>query len=226
MVNALTWLSETERKEVEKAVEQAEKVTRCEFVCALATRSSPYHSALRWWSLVGAVVGLLCIGTLDHLRNAAGDWAHINSIAFVPALLGIIGGFLLVPSIANRIPKLVFMFVSQERQAVAVNRAVSFLYGEHEVSHTEERVGMLLYLSLAERKFVLLADRGVLKVLGQDGLEELTKAATDSLARGEHGKAFITVLQSATERLKGEFPYLEGDQNELSDRLLAIHPHP
>ena len=226
MVNALTWLSQAEREEVEEAIKQAEKSTRCEFVCALATRSSSYLSAVRWWSLVGAVVGLLCVGTLDHIGHAAGDWAHINSIAFVPALVGIIGGFLLVPTIINRLPRLLFMFVSEEHRSAAVDRAVSLLYGKHEVSHTEERVGMLLYLSLAERKFVIMADRGIVKVLGQDGLEELTKEATESLARGEHGKAFIKVLQSATERLKGDFPHLEGDQNELSDHLLAIHPHP
>jgi putative membrane protein len=226
LVKATNWLNEAQLKEVEAAVVAAEKTTRCEFVCAVATRSAPYERAIRWWSLVGAVLGLWLAGTLDHVGHDPGDWTDLHEIRFVPALLGVTLGFLLMSALTQRVPPLLMMILNPRERQSSVERAATQLFGRHKVSHTEERVGLLLYVSLAERKFVVLADRAVHQVLGVEGIAALTALGAEQLSRGEKQQAFVKCLAEATNRLKDEFPFHEGDQNELQDQVLAIHPFP
>lgn len=225
-MSAQTWLDDTGKKEVEEAIVKAETDTCCEFVCAISSRSAAYESGTRWWSLVGAVLGLLLVATLAHMREPVGDWAHLNTTPFVPSLFGLISCSLVLGIIAQRWPTLLFMFVNKALRDQAVERAASYLFGKHKVSYTEDRVGVLIYLSLAERQLVVLADRAVSQKLGPEGLAELTKIGTDQLSQGDRASALTSVITSAVERLKDDFPGHSDDTDELKNEVLLIHPFP
>lgn len=225
-MRASNWLDIEGAREVEGAIERAETETRCEFVCAVATRSAAYSKTGYIWSLLGAVSGFLLASSLSHGTQQAGSWDHLHNIPLTESLIGVVLGFLVATALALRHPWVRPPFVSKATQAEAVQRAAAFLFGKHRVSHTEERVGVLLYLSLAERKFVVLADKAARAALGDEGLAELTKVATQELAQKKRGSAFVKALEVAAQRLKQTFPYQEGDQDELSNQILLIHPHP
>ena len=226
MVNAKNWLTEEGRKEIENRIQQAETETTCEFVCAVASRSSAYHKAASWWGLLGACIGLLLAGTVSHLGHDSGNWDYLQSISFFPALVGLVLGFLLLHLSADHFPALLTMFVKKSEMAQAVERSAAYLFGKHKVSHTQERNGVLIYLSLSERNLVVLADRGAAEALGTEGLEKLKKTGTEALAQGEREKAIIKTLEEASNLLKEQFPGSEQDSDELQNQVLSIHPYP
>ncbi len=225
-MNATEWLQSDGAKAIEQAIQKAETETRCEFVCAVATRSAPYAKSGYFWSLVGAVFGFLLGGSLAHGGHSAGSWDYLHTVPVAQSLFGMIVGFLAATLLALRYPWLGPPFVSKEAQAQAVERAAAYLFGKHQVSHTEERVGVLLYLSLSERQFVVLADRAVKKVLGEEGLAQLIKTGTSELAAGQKAPAFVKTLEAAAAALEDDFPRPEDDENELSDQIIVIHPYP
>lgn len=211
---------------MEKAVKQAEDVTRCEFVCAVASRSDAYERGIKWWSLLGVVFGLLAANTASQVGHASGDWEYLSSMDFFTALVGSLAGFFLFGLLAHRIPAMLFLFVGEKQKSMAVEKSAAYLFGKHKVSHTEERVGVLIYLSLAERKLVILADRAVKDFLGAKGIAELVAVGGEQLKAGRKDEALIKTLEAAAEKLLDEFPGHEHDVDELANHVLTVHPYP
>lgn len=225
-MRAQSWIALSGCQALEKAIESAESRTECEFVCAVATRSSAYEASVRWWSLLGAVVGVLTAGSLIHHGQDSGSWAPLDTLQLTPTLFGLVLGFLGLGALARRSSRLLLMFTSSQERETAVARSAGFVFSKHHVSHTENRVGVLLYVSLAERELVVIADRAVHDHLGQENLRQLVKAGTERLARGERELSLIEVVNRAVDLLESKFPHLETDQNELKNHLVCIHPHP
>ncbi len=226
MVTGANWLSQEERQDLKSAIAEAEKETCCEYLMAVATRSAAYDRAAGWWSLAGALFGLVLAGSVDHLNHPVGDWSHLASVPFFSAFLGVVGGFLAFSLISRSLAPMLLLFATRSEQDVAVEKAATHLFGKHQISHTDQRNGVLFYISLAERKLVVLADRGAKEVLGTEGLAEITARGTQALAEGKHGEAFQLALQETKARLKEAFPGHPDDQDELENHVLGIHPFP
>lgn len=226
MVTGQNWLSSEEQKKLEDAISEAENETCCEYLFAVATRSGAYDRPAGWWSLVGSLLGLIVAATVDHAGHAPGDWAHLHTVPFFTALLGVLGGFLAFSLISRALPMLLLLFASRKEELEAVEKAAAHLFGKHKISHTEQRNGILFYISLAERKLVVLADRAANNTLGAEGLAAVTQAGTEALAAGKRGEAFLSTLAEAKERLKESFPGHPEDENELENHILQIHPFP
>ena len=87
---------------------------------------------------------------------------------------------------------------------------------------TAARTGVLIFVSLAERYAVVLADSGIDARVDQqvwnDVVRKLTaKAAGDLLAEG-----FIEAVEAVGAVLAEHFPVTPGDVNELDDHLVEI----
>ena len=181
---------------------------------------------MSWWSLLGAVIGLFTAGTLSHMGQEVGDWEHLHSASLFPSLAGVILGFLFGRIIANHISGLLLMSSSEKERAQAVERSAAYLFGKHRISYTEERVGVLIYISLFERQLVVFADRAAANALGAEGLAKLRNLGKELLAKGERATAITKTIEAAATDLKDHFPGHEADLNELKDHVVEIHPWP
>lgn len=225
-MKATDWIPLEKCRELEQAIAQVEGQTECEFVCAVATRSSAYESATKWWSLLGALFGVLAMGTIAHANQPTGDWMQLDSLPLVPSILGLLLGFVTIAAGVHRLPALLMLFTTEAEKRKCVERAAGLLFCKHGVSHTVNRVGVLFYISLAERKFVVIADRAANECLGPDGVAKLVEAGTRKLAEGGRAEAFQSCLQLAGEMLQETFPCKPDDQNELQNHLVVVHPFP
>ena len=226
MVNARRWLGAEGTRAVEDAVRQAERATACEFVCAVASRSSAYFRVSTTWTLVGSILGFLWAALVASWSSQAGSWEVVHHVSTQWSLLGIVLGFFSGWWVAQGlVPGWSFLYKPSDVES-RVQTAAWSLFGHHKVSHTDEGVGVLVYLSLLERRLTVLADRGAYRVLGEDGLVALRDLGLASLKEGAKAEALIAVLRSASERLATAYPYQQADQNELTDHVLFVHPFP
>ena len=87
----------------------------------------------------------------------------------------------------------------------------------------------MIYLSLYERRAVVLADQGVMQAAGQEFVDQLRDQALSGV-RSETAAAAITeAVRAAGVVLSEKMPQDPGaspDENELSNRVVLIHPRP
>ena len=86
---------------------------------------------------------------------------------------------------------------------------------------------MLIYVSLFERRVVVLADHQALSVLGESGIEALRDTAVSHLKQGGLVDSFVETINQAATGLAEALPAdSEENPDELSNRVLQFHPRP
>lgn len=226
-MNANEFLTGPEREQVERAAADAEKHTAAEIVCAVATESGRYDRAESLVGLLFALVGL----TLAHAYARGffadpGSWGQQGGIGLGWQSLVVVVGFVAGSISGSYCPFLRGLFVRRREMEEETDRAASHVFRRLHVRSTEIGTGLLIYVSLFERRAVVLADEQVAAVLGAQEIARLRDIACDELAQGRRVEAFTLTIAAAVEKLAKVIPPKAGDKDELSNRLAIFHPRP
>jgi putative membrane protein len=224
-MTAKRFLSKRERQAVEEAVANAEKKTAAEFVCAVATESGRYDRAE---SLVGLAVSLVAMSVVYTVVTwaPADAWSGARTMLLGEIAVTVVGGFVVGSVLASYWHGLRRLFVRRLEMDEEVARAASHVFAIARLASTREHGGVLLYVSLFERRAVVLADTGAVRVLGQDGIEALRDLAVARLRAGRRLETFTDTVSAAAERLAPLLPPVGADSDELPNALLVFHPRP
>jgi uncharacterized membrane protein len=84
---------------------------------------------------------------------------------------------------------------------------------------TELRNGVLFYLSVDDRKFAILGDKGINEKVPSDFWDTIRNLMTDHFKKQEFTEGLCKGIEMAGEKLKVHFPYQKNDTNELSNDL-------
>ena len=195
---------------IRHAVSMVEAETGTEIVTYIVGESDGYPET-RWKAgALGAAFGVVGVGGWMQ-------WVRPWGGGEVPWLLiGVVGGLALGWVAGGSSPFRHFLAgpIKQERVADRAERA--FL--EEEVFRTRARVGILLFLSLFERRVVILADEGLHRSVPPEGWVEAAEEVAAGMARRPDPEAVILAVQRVGRLLSeaGRSPSDE-DLNELSD---------
>jgi uncharacterized membrane protein len=88
-----------------------------------------------------------------------------------------------------------------------------------QMDQTEQRNGVLIYLSRRERKFAIIGDSGIHAVVEQGFWNETAENMSIYFKSGEFAKGIIEGIESAGKKLQKFFPYREGDKDELDNNV-------
>ncbi|MFW5968252.1 MAG: TPM domain-containing protein [Persicimonas sp.] len=226
-MNVLTTFSGEAKQRIEEAIEQAEERTSAEFVCCAATESDHYDREEAW---AGLFFGLVFVGLFEPWRALAveawGGWSGelVLSIGWQAAV--IVAGFLLGGFLAQRWFGLRRLLVSSERMHKVADETAQNLFYRREVRKTEEQTGVLIYVSLFERRVRILADETVDEALEEGDLEDVRDFMVDCLREGRYEEAFTGAVEQLADRLADRLPPREVDPNELVDELHLFHRRP
>jgi putative membrane protein len=130
---------------------EIEKVTDVELVLVVRARSGVYRQADYLFAAILSFIGLL------FLLFSPVEF-HQSWVAIDVALLFAIGVF--VSSRSNAIRR---RLTKKDFRAKAVRLSAAAMFYEAGIANTKAEMGLLVYLSLFERRLELIADRGVLK---------------------------------------------------------------
>lgn len=95
----------------------------------------------------------------------------------------------------------------------------AWLFKKLGMQATKDRNGVLVYLSVNDRKFAVIGDSGINKVVPDgfwDGIKELMAW---HFTKGGFAEGLIKGVEMAGQQLKQYFPCLADDVNELSDEI-------
>jgi putative membrane protein len=148
---------ETAQLTLTDCVKKIETTTDAELVLIVRARSGSYRHADY---LFGA---LLAFASLVFLLFSPFDF-HQYWVAIDVALLFTLGAFL--SSRSNLIRRLL---TTEKFRGEAVRTGAAAMFYEAGIANTSAEMGVLIYLSILERRLELIADRGVLK--GVNALE-------------------------------------------------------
>ena len=134
-----------------QAVREIETQTDAEIVIVVRARSGNYRHADYLW---GFILSFAC---LLFMLFAPFDFHHYW-VAIDVLVFFVIGSY--ISSRSNTLRRLV---TTKEERAEAVRQGAAAMFYEAGIANTEAEMGVLIYLSLLERRLELIADRGVLK---------------------------------------------------------------
>ncbi|EHQ25384.1 TPM domain-containing protein [Mucilaginibacter paludis] len=97
-------------------------------------------------------------------------------------------------------------------------------FGQLGMQHTRHRHGVLIYLATVDRKFAIIGDKGINKVVPIDFWDTTKDAMQQHFKYGDLVEGILTGLKIAGEQLEKYFPYQEdGKHNQLPDDIAFMN---
>lgn len=87
------------------------------------------------------------------------------------------------------------------------------------MTRTKYRNGILIYLNPQDRKFAILGDEGIHKVVPPNYWEDIKEEMQKFFRAGKFCEGICWGIKQIGEKLKIYFPIEKDDQNELSDMI-------
>jgi putative membrane protein len=202
-----SFLTDEAKAALTGAIKAVELRTCAEVVIAVRARSGPYlHADV----LAGALGG---IATLALLLFSPWEFA-LHYFVIDPIVVGALLGWF-----ASRTSALRRLLTSRKMidEAVATHARATFF--DRGVGHTADRVGILVYVSLLERRAEVVADRGVERAADVGMWKAVCERIADAVARGEDGVAVARVIERIGDVLEPCLPRAADDVNELPDEV-------
>jgi uncharacterized membrane protein len=84
---------------------------------------------------------------------------------------------------------------------------------------TELKNGVLIYVAVKDKQFVICGDKGINEVVPDDFWDCTKDSMATQFKSGNFKQGLIDGITRAGEQLQKYFPYLEGDTNELSNEI-------
>jgi putative membrane protein len=147
-----------------------------------------------------------------------GDVWGVPSLGWVllPSLLGGAVGY--VATAVIRPLKLALTGAAKVEHRVRGRAAAAFL--ENEIFKTRGRTGVLVFLSLYERRVVILGDAGINAHVEQHEWDAIVGGIVEGIRAGHPGKALATAIARCGELLDRHGLKIGGDDaDELPDQL-------
>ena len=189
---------------VAECVKEIERGTDAELVIVVRVRSGRYlHSDYLFGFLLSLVILLFLLFSRITFHEI---WVPIDVVlAFVA------GAF-----ICSRSDVLRRLFSTESYRKQAVRTAAAAMFYEAGIANTKAERGVLVYLSLLERRLELIADRGVLKqVPSQVWNEKLFEL--HEIGKKPEPQSFLTAVRDFGKVLAKHVPATGDNPNELSD---------
>lgn len=95
----------------------------------------------------------------------------------------------------------------------------AYLFKKLEMHKTELRNGVLFYLALQNRKFAILGDVGINRVVPENFWDDIRDRMLNHFRENHFADGLIEGITLAGQQLKKHFPYKKNDENELPDDI-------
>ena len=224
MKNASQQFNAEQRRQVAAAVAAAERNTSAEIVPCVATSSGRYDRAedvVGLWLGMIALVAVYCLWPPPS--SESGSWDSPEPWMFPAGMvLATVAGFVVGAVVASRLGWLRRLFTPRRQMCDEVIERARAVFFDQRVHHTVGATGVLLYVSLYERKAVVLADEAIVDKLGPNALQDVCDALTAHLRRSHPADALCQAIAATGDKLAAVLPRAADDVNELPDALVIL----
>ncbi|MEM1109722.1 MAG: hypothetical protein AAGH99_13635 [Planctomycetota bacterium] len=206
---------DTER--IDATIAQVQAETTTEIVCVAAAASGRYDRAEDLFGLLAGIVtaGCVWLGLPDAVPG--GDsWAGFTPTAKVACMaVALLIGFVASTVAASHLWPLRRPFIPRAEQRDNVALAASAVFFDQSLRRSSGKQRLLIYLSMDERRAIMLADEETLEAITPAALESLCRDLTALLTDTDPVEAICQTLR----RLGEHLPTSQSDQAESETSL-------
>ncbi|GFO64178.1 TPM domain-containing protein [Geomonas paludis] len=202
------FFSQADKEAIKQAVARAEARSSGEIATMVVSESDRYREAEALGALLlSGFVGVVVAVLLHHVTI----WTYIPVVVllYYPVLL-----FL------RRFPRLKLSFVGPRRLAEAVSERALVAFYQQGLYRTRMETGILIFISLLERKVWIVGDRGINEKIPPGYWKTLAERLAQGLREGRGAQAVCEVVEACGNELQRHFPRRDDDRNELSDEMI------
>ncbi len=201
------------KNRIKKAVQAAEKKSGGEIVVFLSPESGGYRGV--YWQAGFLTVYLAAFVLIFLFKFFPFVGAHVFFFSGIVFLLPLI-----VTGLLFLIGPLRLLLINKNIIDYHVHLRAKEAFLNQEVFNTRDRTGVLIYISLFERKVVVLGDSGINKKVSADAWDSVIQAIIAGI--GEHSllHGIVSGITLCGNLLKvKKVKRRAGDKNELDDNL-------
>jgi putative membrane protein len=197
-------LPEHEHRELNHIISTLETKTQSEVVVTLVKAASKYQKV--FWRQAVFMIFIVQLFTFSQIS------LHDASPFLLPLTLmvGIALAFLLW-----KIPAWKGLLIDQTEKAEKIQQLTERLFLHFNVTETKQRSGVLILVSLFEKRVHILADSGVYKLLPQSFWNELISKYQHEFKKGDYFAALKGIIGELGPELIATFPAENDNPNEL-----------
>jgi len=217
----MAFLTEKEKSALSAKINHAESRTRAEIVTVIAQQSDGYRyipilwAALAALSLPGFYYAYLALTTDGWIDSD--QLININASLYILQVLVFLGLGMLFQIPAARL-WLIPSSVKKQRAARHA-REQFFLQNLHQ---TEDRTGVLVFVSVAEHYVEIIVDTAIAKAVDNTLWQKTVDEFIAHIRRGEIATGFDNTIEQCREILWEHFPAPEGRPDELPNHLIEV----
>jgi len=207
-------LNDEERSLLDKDIADAEKRTGAQIVLAVIERSDSY-AELPWktFAMGSSVAALLAVA-----MNIS--WPLTSTItAVLIAVVMVLSAGAGLALLCILLPDFARLFLHAHRADVETRQYAECLFLSREMFATRERNGVLLLVSLFERRVVVLPDSGLKEKIDHRAIENIIGHMRPYLLAGQTARALKAGLEKIEEILSGSSSP-KASHNELSNNII------
>ena len=220
--------TDADREKISAAIAAAEADTSGEIVVVATPISDAYHDVGLHWALVP----LFAVLAWAAWRPTALIWWYdllfggwnpdptqselLTLLMFFAALM-----FTIALLILKWMPLRLFLTPGATKHRRVRRRAIA-IFQAAAAGRTTGKTGILIYLSLAERRAEIVADETIHKLTNEHTWGEAMTSLIADVRQGRPADGIVAAIQRVGTVLAEHFPRSADDQNEIPDKLIEL----
>jgi putative membrane protein len=220
--------TDADRQKVSAAIAAAEAKSSGEIVTVATPISDPYHDVGLHWALVPLFAVLAwaawrptaLVWWYDFLF---GGWSPDPTMSQLFTLLMVFAAlkFTVALLILKWMPLRLALTPAATKHRRVRRRAVA-IFQAAAAGRTTGKTGVLIYLSLAERRAEIVADEAILKLTDDHTWGEAMHALISEVRDGRPADGIVAAIERVGTVLAEHFPRSAHDKNEIPDKLILL----
>ena len=221
-------LSDADREKVSAAIAATEANSSGEIVAVATPISDAYHDVGLHWALVPLFAVLAwaawrptaLVWWYDFLF---GGWSPDPTLSQLLTLLMVFAAlkFTVALLILKWMPLRLLLTPARTKHRRVHRRAIA-IFQAAAAGRTAGKTGILIYLSMAERRAEIIADEAILKVTDEHTWGEAMHALIADVREGRPGDGIVAAIERVGTVLAEHFPRSADDKNEIPDKLIEL----
>lgn len=221
-------LSDEDHLRISRAVADAEARSAGEIVTILADRSDGYTDVALSWAAILAMSSLAALAIAPGIYLVPYEWIKggwltewtVPDVLLVALMVGVsqFGAAMLV----QLWQPLKFWLVPPPIKSLRVREQAVRAFRIGAERRTTGRTGILIYLSLRERRAEIVADEAIASRVDPEVWGKAMAGMLEHVGDGRIADGMIAAVEQVGAIVAEHFPRAVDDQNELPDRLIEI----
>jgi putative membrane protein len=208
------YLSPEDLERIDDAVQTAEKETSGEIVCLI--QSTSYHYPMA--NVIGATA--LALPPSLAATPLLGGWLWLGPHNMWLFLSLFAVGFAVFYLLVDHVAWLKRCFISRRELDEEVRESAVTGFFQHGLYRTQEATGVLLLISVFERKVWVLADHGIHSKIPQEQWQSVVDTVTRGFRNRHPAESICEAVRTIGRRLQTYFPVRSDDLNELQNVIV------